>query len=254
MVAAYSVLHSLRNLTPLLFKRSESYIGVLVDDLVHKGVEDPYRMFTSRAEHRLLLRQDNADQRLMKYGYNLGLVDQNSYDCMKEKYERVNSVREKIYQIPLKPSDEFQNLLDQKGITNYKFGMKLDSFLKRPEIKITDIEFMISEISSWSEAEKNILEMEIKYEGYIKRELETIQWKSRYLDLPIPENINYETITGLKKEAIQKLKSHRPMTLEKASQISGVDPSDVDLILYHIKGKKNKKRKLLKRCRFYYKC
>lgn len=96
--------------------------------------------------------------------------------------------------------------------------------------------------------------MEIKYEGYIKRELETIQWKSRYLDLPIPENINYETITGLKKEAIQKLKSHRPMTLEKASQISGVDPSDVDLILYHIKGKKNKKRKLLKRCRFYYKC
>lgn len=240
LVAAYSVLHSLKNLSPLLFKRSESYIGVLVDDLVHKGVEDPYRMFTSRAEHRLLLRQDNADQRLMKYGYDLGLVDQESYDRMKDRYKRVNSVREKIYQIPLKPSDEFQNLLDRKGIMNYKFGMKLDSFLKRPEIKITDIEFMIPEVKPWSEAEKNILEMEIKYEGYIKRELETIQWKSRYLDLSIPEDINYEVIAGLKKEAVQKLKNHKPMTLEKASQISGVDPSDIDLILYHIKGKKNK--------------
>ncbi len=116
--------------------------------------------------------------------------------------------------------------------------MKLDSFLKRPEIKIKDIEFMIPEVSSWSDLEKSILEMEIKYEGYIKRELETIQWKNKYLDLAIPEDINYEMIAGLKKEAIQKLKSHKPMTLEKASQISGVDPSDVDLILYHIKGKK----------------
>lgn len=97
---------------------------------------------------------------------------------------------------------------------------------------------MISEVSSWSDLEKSILEMEIKYEGYIKRELETIQWKNKYLDLAIPEDINYEMIAGLKKEAIQKLKSHKPMTLEKASQISGVDPSDVDLILYHIKGKK----------------
>ncbi|EMY16095.1 GidA-associated domain 3 [Leptospira weilii str. Ecochallenge] len=238
MVAAYSVLHSLKNLNPLLFKRSESYIGVLIDDLVHKGVEDPYRMFTSRAEHRLLLRQDNADQRLMKYGYELGLVDQESYDRMKDRYERVNGVREKIYQIPLKPSDEFQSLLDQKGIANYKFGMKLDSFLKRPEIKIEDVAFMIPEIGSWSKSEKNILEMEIKYEGYIKRELETIQWKNKYLDLAIPEDINYESIAGLKKEAVQKLKSHKPMTLEKAGQISGVDPSDVDLLLYHIKGKR----------------
>ncbi|RHX87773.1 tRNA uridine-5-carboxymethylaminomethyl(34) synthesis enzyme MnmG [Leptospira stimsonii] len=238
LVAAYSVLNSLKNQPPLLFKRSESYIGVLVDDLVHKGVEDPYRMFTSRAEHRLLLRQDNADYRLMKYGYELGLVDQVSFDRMMEKYERVNSVREKIYQIPLKPSEEFQSLLDQKEIANYKFGMKLDSFLKRPEIKITDVEFMIPEIQSWSELDKSILEMEIKYEGYIKRELETIQWKSKYLDLNIPEDLSYDSIAGLKKEAIQKLKTHKPMTLEKASQISGVDPSDIDLLLYHIKGRR----------------
>ncbi|AOP35801.1 tRNA uridine(34) 5-carboxymethylaminomethyl synthesis enzyme MnmG [Leptospira tipperaryensis] len=238
LVAAYSVLNSLKKEPPLLFKRSESYIGVLIDDLVHKGVEDPYRMFTSRAEHRLLLRQDNADHRLMKYGYELGLVDQASYDRMNEKYNRVNSVREKIYQIPLKPSEEFQTLLDQKGITNYKFGMKLDSFLKRPEIKITDVEFMIPEVQSWSELDKSILEMEIKYEGYIKRELETIQWKTKYLDLSIPEDLSYESIAGLKKEAIQKLKTHRPMTLEKAAQISGVDPSDIDLLLYHIKGRK----------------
>ncbi|MBM9499592.1 tRNA uridine-5-carboxymethylaminomethyl(34) synthesis enzyme MnmG [Leptospira sp. 201903071] len=238
LVAAYSVLNSLKNQPPLLFKRSESYIGVLIDDLVHKGVEDPYRMFTSRAEHRLLLRQDNADHRLMKYGYELGLVDQTSFDRMNEKYDRVSSVREKIYQIPLKPSEEFQNLLNQKEITNYKFGMKLDSFLKRPEIKITDVEFMIPEVQSWSELDKGILEMEIKYEGYIKRELETIQWKTKYLDLSIPEDLSYDTIAGLKKEAIQKLNTHRPMTLEKAAQISGVDPSDIDLLLYHIKGRK----------------
>lgn len=97
---------------------------------------------------------------------------------------------------------------------------------------------MIPEIGSWSKSEKNILEMEIKYEGYIKRELETIQWKNKYLDLAIPEDINYESIAGLKKEAVQKLKTHKPMTLEKAGQISGVDPSDVDLLLYHIKGKR----------------
>ncbi|TGM53673.1 tRNA uridine-5-carboxymethylaminomethyl(34) synthesis enzyme MnmG [Leptospira adleri] len=244
LVAAYSVLNSLRNQPPLLFKRSESYIGVLVDDLVHKGVEDPYRMFTSRAEHRLLLRQDNADHRLMKYGYELGLVDQTSFDRMNEKYERVSAVREKIYQIPLKPSDEFQSLLDQKGILNYKFGMKLDSFLKRPEIKITDVEFMIPEVLSWSDLDKNILEMEIKYEGYIKRELETIQWKNKYLDLSIPEDLSYDTIAGLKKEAIQKLKTHKPMTLEKAAQISGVDPSDIDLLLYHIKGRKKQEAEM----------
>ncbi|XDD50244.1 tRNA uridine-5-carboxymethylaminomethyl(34) synthesis enzyme MnmG [Leptospira sp. WS92.C1] len=238
LVAAYSVLHSLKNLSPLLFKRSESYIGVLIDDLVHKGVEDPYRMFTSRAEHRLLLRQDNADHRLMKYGYDLGLLDQESFERMNEKYARVNSVREKIYQIPLKPSDDFQNLLDRKGITNYKFGMKLDSFLKRPEIKITDVEFMIPEVQVWSELDKSILEMEIKYEGYIKRELETIEWKTKYLNLSIPEDLSYDSIAGLKKEAVQKLKTHKPMTLEKAAQISGVDPSDIDLLLYHIKGRK----------------
>ncbi|MFB5650393.1 tRNA uridine-5-carboxymethylaminomethyl(34) synthesis enzyme MnmG [Leptospira wolffii] len=238
LVAAYSVLSSLRGEEPMLFSRGESYIGVLVDDLVHKGVEDPYRMFTSRAEHRLLLRQDNADQRLMKYGYKMGLVSEETFSAMTDRYKKITEVKEKIQSLPLKPLPEFEALLQRKGIQSFKYGAKLDNFLKRPEIGFEDIAFLLPESESLDVQDRKVIEMEIKYEGYIKREQDTIEWKNRYLTTPIPDTIDYSLVPGIKKEAIQKLSKHRPLNLEKASQISGVDPSDIDMLLFYIKGRK----------------
>ncbi|ABZ92548.1 Glucose inhibited division protein A [Leptospira biflexa serovar Patoc strain 'Patoc 1 (Ames)'] len=234
LVAAYNVIRSVRKEEPILFKRSESYIGVLVDDLVYKGVEDPYRMFTSRAEYRLLLRQDNADQRLMQYGYEMGLVEESLYKDMKDRYARIESIKSHLFVSAMKPSPELTKVLEEKQITNYKFGHSLSSFLKRSDIKIKDLEPIVSELSILNEDEKAVLEMEVKYEGYLKRELETIEYRKKFLNFQIPIDFDYASVKGLKTEAIVKLEKHRPLNLENALHISGVDPSDVDLLLYHL--------------------
>ncbi|MCG6147270.1 tRNA uridine-5-carboxymethylaminomethyl(34) synthesis enzyme MnmG [Leptospira levettii] len=234
LVAAYNVIRSVRKEEPILFKRSESYIGVLVDDLVYKGVEDPYRMFTSRAEYRLLLRQDNADQRLMQYGYEMGLVEESLFKDMKDRYARIEKIKSHLFVSAMKPSEELTKVLEEKQITNYKFGHSLASFLKRSDIKIKDIEPIVSELSILSEDEKAVLEMEVKYEGYLKRELETIEYRKKFLNFQIPTDFDYASVKGLKTEAIVKLEKHRPLNLETALHISGVDPSDVDLLLYHL--------------------
>ncbi|MGV3667266.1 MAG: tRNA uridine-5-carboxymethylaminomethyl(34) synthesis enzyme MnmG [Leptospira bouyouniensis] len=234
LVAAYNVIRSVRKEEPILFKRSESYIGVLVDDLVYKGVEDPYRMFTSRAEYRLLLRQDNADQRLMQYGYEMGLVEESLYKEMKDRYARIESIKSHLFVSAMKPSEELTKVLEEKQIMNYKFGHSLASFLKRSDIKIKDLESIVSELSILNEDEKAVLEMEVKYEGYLKRELETIEYRKKFLNFQIPSDFDYTSVKGLKTEAIVKLEKHRPLNLETALHISGVDPSDVDLLLYHL--------------------
>lgn len=239
LAAAYNVIRSLRKEEPFYFSRSESYIGVLIDDLVLKGVEDPYRMFTSRAEHRLLLRQDNADRRLMKYGYEMGLVEESDYNRMIEKYNKIDSVQKTIASTNLKPSPALDNLLKSKNISSVKYGGDFSSFLKRPEIHLEDCLEMLSDLKELSPSDLKIIEMEIKYEGYIKREIESIESRKKQLGVKIPEDFDYNQVKGLKKEALQKLNQHRPPSLEKAIQISGVDPSDIDLILLHL-GAKNK--------------
>ncbi|TGK90202.1 tRNA uridine-5-carboxymethylaminomethyl(34) synthesis enzyme MnmG [Leptospira bourretii] len=234
LVAAYNVIRSVRKEEPIFFKRSESYIGVLVDDLVYKGVEDPYRMFTSRAEYRLLLRQDNADQRLMQYGYEMGLVDESLYTDMKDRYARIDKIKTQMFVTSMKPTEELTKVLEEKKIENYKFGHTVASFLKRSDIKIEDIESFLPELQNLNEDEKAVLEMEVKYEGYLKRELETIEYRKKFLNFQIPNDFDYASVKGLKTEAVVKLEKHRPMNLENALHISGVDPSDVDLLLYHL--------------------
>ncbi|MBM9548206.1 tRNA uridine-5-carboxymethylaminomethyl(34) synthesis enzyme MnmG [Leptospira sp. 201903074] len=234
LVAAYNVIRSVRKEDPILFKRSESYIGVLVDDLVYKGVEDPYRMFTSRAEYRLLLRQDNADRRLMQYGYEMGLVDESLYTDMKDRYARIEKIKSQMFVTSMKPTEELTKVLEERKIENYKFGHTVASFLKRSDIKIKDIEPILSELQSLNEDEKAVLEMEVKYEGYLKRELETIEYRNKFLNFQIPSDFDYASVKGLKTEAVVKLEKHRPLNLENALHISGVDPSDVDLLLFHL--------------------
>ncbi|MCZ8341620.1 MAG: tRNA uridine-5-carboxymethylaminomethyl(34) synthesis enzyme MnmG [Leptospira sp.] len=234
LVAAYNVVRSVQKEEPILFSRSESYIGVLVDDLVHKGVEDPYRMFTSRAEYRLLLRQDNADKRLMKYGYDMGLVSKELFQEMEDRYDRIEKLKTQMYVTSMKPSEELTKILEKKQISNYKFGHTISAFLKRSDIQIKDLTPILPELEQLNEEEKAVLEMEIKYEGYLKRELETIEYRKKFLGFKIPEDFAYESVKGLKTEALLKLQKHKPMDLESALHISGVDPSDVDLLLYHL--------------------
>lgn len=238
LVAAYGVIRSVRNLPMMIFQRSESYIGVLVDDLVNKGVEDPYRMFTSRAEHRLLLRQDNADRRLMKYGHEMGLVSDLDFEKMEDKYAKIESVRSRIFSLNLKPSEDLSFLLKKKNIESVKFGGSLAAFIKRPEIKLSDCAEIVPELKGLNSESVQVLEMEIKYEGYIKRELESIESREKHLLLEIPPDFKFENIPGMKKEALQKLEKHRPHNLESASRISGVDPSDIEILMYHLMGNK----------------
>lgn len=238
IVAAYNVILSVRGEEPIIFSRAESYIGVLVDDLVYKGVEDPYRMFTSRAEHRLLLRQDNADKRLMKYALQLGVVSKEDYQKIEDKYARIEGVRQKIYSMNLRPSLELDEVLKAKNIESVKFGGDMPSFIKRPEITLNDCMEIIPELHSLSESEVKVLEMEIKYEGYIKRELQSIDQRAKSILMKIPEDFDYSKVIGLKKEAVQKLIKHKPISLEKAAQISGVDPSDIDILMIYLSEKK----------------
>lgn len=232
LMAGINVLRSHRGQPPLILSRGEAYIGVLIDDLVYKGVEDPYRMFTSRAEHRLLLRQDNADRRLMQYGYEMGLVAEDDYARMKDRYERIEGVRKRIYSTGIRPIPEFDEMLKRKGIprTNSMFGKTTDSFLRRPEVQIEDLQDLVPEVMQLDESHRRILEMEIKYEGYVKREQENIERREKARQITIPADFDYDSIEGMKKEAREKLKRLRPVDLDAASRISGVDPPDIDLI------------------------
>ncbi len=241
LVAAYNVIRAFRNEPPILFSRSESYIGVLVDDLVHKGVDDPYRMFTSRAEYRLLLRQDNADQRLMKYGFEMGLVGESEFKEMENHYQRISAVKKNLEITSMKPSPALESLLAEKGISNYKFGHTIATFLKRADIHLKDLESFVPELKELKEDESAVIEMEIKYEGYLKREMESVAYRNKFLQFALPLDFNYEDVKGLKTEAAVKLNKYKPMTLEKAAQISGVDPSDIDLLLYYFVNRKEDK-------------
>ena len=237
IMAGINIIRKERGDTPLILSRGEAYTGVLIDDLVMKGVEDPYRMFTSRAEHRLLLRQDNADRRLMKYGYDLGLVDSDSYFEMKNKYDMIDAIKLKFYNTGIRPSPEFENILNNKNIPDKSnlYGRTVASFLKRPEVGIEDCIAMVKDAYLLKDEQKTILEMEIKYDGYIEREKEKIEKRRSLMQEFIPVDFNYNIISGLKNEAREKLNRLRPQNLESASRISGVDPPDIDLILLYIR-------------------
>lgn len=237
ILAGINVLRSARGMQPLILGRHEAYIGVLINDLVYKGVDDPYRMFTSRAEHRLLLRQDNADQRLMKYAYELGLIESDVFEFMHERYRKVGEVREKLSKTGLKPSQALTDLSIKKSIQipESAFGKTVAAFLRRPEVLIEDLVSIIPELASLSEDVRKVLELEIKYEGYVKRELENVEKRIKTMSIPIPEEFDYDSVHGIKHEAKEKLKKIKPSDVNAASSISGVDPPDIDLLVMHLK-------------------
>ncbi|HQO39692.1 MAG TPA: tRNA uridine-5-carboxymethylaminomethyl(34) synthesis enzyme MnmG [Spirochaetota bacterium] len=233
LMAAINAVCRHRNEPQLVLSRSEAYIGVLIDDLITKPVYEPYRMFTSRAEHRLLLRQDNADRRLMKFGHKIGLVNDEKFRQMEDRYNRIESEINRYRNTSLEINDKTLSILKQAdpGI-QLRGRIAVDKLLKRPEIGINEIHKILGETTD--ESTSPFIEMEIKYEGYIKRDMERITRIEKMETRKIPENIDYSLIKGLKNEAREKLIKHRPQTLGQASRIAGVDPAEITLLLVYI--------------------
>ncbi|ADY53562.1 glucose inhibited division protein A [Pseudopedobacter saltans DSM 12145] len=221
----------------LILKRSESYIGVLIDDLVTKGTEEPYRMFTSRAEHRLLLRQDNADERLSPIGYDLGLVSEERLQKVKDKISNANAIIEKAKEIKLSTT-EANPFLEKLNTSTITHGTKLYNLLTRPQIEVKDLRVMSSTFDTYLTQFDNETieqaEIKIKYESYFDKELEIVEKMKKMEDKEINPNFDYNTLTSLSKESREKLIKIKPRTLGQASRISGVKPSDITILMVHM--------------------
>lgn len=214
--------------------RDEAYIGVLIDDLVTKGTNEPYRLLTSRAEYRLILRHDNADLRLTDYGHQFGLISDERYAEFEAKKEAIKEAKEKLAQITIHPTEEIQAYLESIGDDKMSAGVKADVFLRRPRVTINDIERLTGETISSDRYVKEQVEINIKYAGYIKKEEVRINRLHRQEAKKIPTDIDYSKIEGLATEARQKFEKIKPETLAQAERISGVNPADLAILSVYI--------------------
>jgi tRNA uridine 5-carboxymethylaminomethyl modification enzyme len=229
IIAGINAYESLREEKYLILGRETSYIGVLIDDLVTKGTEEPYRMFTSRAEHRLLLRQDNSDERLMRYAYEKGLIEEDLFNKRRHIWEKKEKYKEYIFNYKVKPTqwnNEKRRVVIQQKIT-------LHELLKRPEISIDDIEEFFEDKIESREIKLGV-EADIKYSGFLEKEKEMVEKYRKFENLLIPESMNYEKLNGLLTESRLKLIEIKPKSLGQASRIPGVTPADISILMGHL--------------------
>lgn len=237
LIAGINACMKIQEKDPLILDRSEAYIGVLIDDLVTKENREPYRMMTSRAEYRLLLRQDNADLRLRKYGYRVGLIDEETYYKTCEKQRLIESEIRRLEETHIGTSETLERILNENNSPLLKSGCSLADLIRRPELDYDKI--YILDVNCDIE-DKSILEqanIEIKYEGYIKRQQQQVNKFKNLENKKIPENFDYDKVPSLKVEALQNLKKFRPVSLGQASRISGITPSDISVLMVYLKSK-----------------
>lgn len=236
LIAGLNAARASRNEAPWTPKRNEAYIGVLIDDLISLGTTEPYRMFTSRAEYRLLLREDNADLRLTEQGRGLALVDDQRYQRLQQKAANISSIKEAFHTFYVRANDDVgRKISDHFDVPVQKDQHAID-LLKRPEITAAAIQLLFpDQIASDDREALEQVEIQIRYQGYIDRQLSDVQKQNRHGDTTIPDNIDYNDVKGLSAEACQKLQQHRPETIAQASRIPGITPAAISLLLVNLK-------------------
>ena len=225
---------------PIILHRWDSYIGVLIDDIVTKGTNEPYRMMTSRAEYRLLLRQDNADERLTKIGYDVGLIKEERYQEFKAKMNRVEEELERLRNKNIKPTKEVNEWLKNLNSSTISNGIKAIDLLKRSEIKYNDLKVIDKEMPDLSKIDAEEVEIKAKYEGYIKLQLAQVEKIKKLENKLLPEDLDYLNLKGISLEARQKLDKFKPNSIGQASRISGISPADISVLLIYLEQRKNK--------------
>ncbi len=237
LIAGINAAMEVKGKEQLILDRSEAYIGVLIDDLVTKENHEPYRMMTSRAEYRLLLRQDNADLRLRKKGWEVGLIDDETYHKLQEKERMIHEEIERVEHTTVGGSAEVQSLLESQGSTLLKSGTTIAELIRRPELNYKVLAPIDKERPELPEDVCEQVEINIKYDGYIRRQMKQVEQIKKLEQKKIPEDIDYEDVGSLRIEARQKLEAYRPVSIGQASRISGVSPADISVLLVYLESK-----------------
>ena len=241
LIAGINVARKKQNKEPLILDRSQAYIGVLIDDIVTKGTNEPYRMMTSRAEYRLLLRQDNADLRLTEIGHDIGLISEERYAKFLEKKEKISQEINRLKSTVIKPTSEVNEFLSNNNTTTINNGVKLSDLLKRSELNYEKLKEIDNNRPELSKEIAEEVEIQVKYEGYIKMQEEQVEKFKKLERKLLPNDIDYSKIKGLRLEAIQKLNNIRPNSVGQASRISGVSPADISVLLIYLEKVKTKR-------------
>ena len=238
LIAGINAVQKIKKKEPIILDRTDGYIGVLIDDIVTKGTNEPYRMMTSRAEYRLLLRQDNADLRLTDIGYKVGLISEERYQRFLTKKANIEKEVDRLKSTIVKPTQKVNEFLIKNNTTELSTGTKISELLKRTELSYGTLFEIDENRPELSELEKEEVEIQVKYEGYIKMQEEQVQKFKKMEQKILPEDVDYETIKGLSLEARQKLNKHKPHSIGQASRISGVSPADISVLLIYLQIKK----------------
>ena len=238
IIAGINAAQEIKGKEPLILNRADGYIGVLIDDIVTKGTNEPYRMMTSRAEYRLLLRQDNADLRLTPKGYKVGLISEERYKRFLKKKENIEKEIKRIKDTIIKPTEKVNSVLRKNNSSEITGGVRLDELLRRTELNYNNLEEIDLERPELSKQEKEEVEIQIKYEGYIKLQASQVEKFRKLEEKKLNENINYSKIKGLSLEARQKLDKTKPTSIGQASRISGVSPADITVLLIYLEQQK----------------